>query len=285
MIRRSSDRKHRRNTAPTPPGQNLGICRYRTRSHESAAPPHITSKRVCNGTDTPTLRIIAPTSPPARLISARYDDPRRHGGVDVLRSRVLPPLRLQAGAARGRRHNGLLVTTDLRELTATRPVTTPNSHLRRLAQSPPTTTTRHTMKGVCSTPHTKKNTPRPQTAHRGQGSIATTRATCDVRAELWLVHWAWRGRDSPAPQEHDGGLGSYFFVGRVHAPPPSAWLSPRPRFPSRVSFMRAFFASCFGFMRRPAACAVYVADRPRGMTPDAASERRWRRDASLPPIL
>ena len=35
------------------------------------------------------------------------------------------------------------------------------------------------------------------------------------------MHWAWRGRDSPAPQEHDGGLGSYFFsVGRVHAPPP-----------------------------------------------------------------
>ena len=30
---------------------------------------------------------------------------------------------------------------------------------------------------------TKKRTaPRPKTAHRGQGSIATTRATCDVRA-------------------------------------------------------------------------------------------------------
>jgi hypothetical protein len=45
----------------------------------------------------------------------------------VLRSRV-PPLRLQAGAARGRHHNGLLVTSDLREMTATRPVTTPNLH-------------------------------------------------------------------------------------------------------------------------------------------------------------
>ena len=33
----------------------------------------------------------------------------------------------------------------------------------------------------------------------------------------------------------------FFFVGRVHAPPHSAWLSPRPHFPSRVSFMRAFF--------------------------------------------
>ena len=71
----------------------------------------------------------------------------------------------------------------------------------------------------------------------------------------------------------------------VHTPPPSAWLSPRPRFPSRVSFMRVFFASYCGFVRRPAACAVYVADRPRGMTPDAASERRRRWDASLPPIL
>ena len=106
----------------------------------------------------------------------------------MLRSRV-PPLRLQAGAARGRHHNGLLVTSDLREMTATRPVTTPNFHLRHLAQSPPTTTTRHTKTGVCSTPHNNKKTPRPQTPHRGQGSIATTRATCDVRAELRLVHW------------------------------------------------------------------------------------------------
>ena len=24
------------------------------------------------------------------------------------------------------------------------------------------------------------------------------------------MHWAWRARDSPSPQEHDGGLGSYF---------------------------------------------------------------------------
>ena len=56
-------------------GSNLGICRYRTRSHESAAPPHVTSTRGCNGTDTSTLRIIAPTSPPARLISARSRRP------------------------------------------------------------------------------------------------------------------------------------------------------------------------------------------------------------------
>ena len=40
-----------------------------------AAPPHVTSTRGCNGTDTSTLRIIAPTSPPARLISARSRRP------------------------------------------------------------------------------------------------------------------------------------------------------------------------------------------------------------------
>ena len=34
MIRRSSRRRNRRSTAPTPPGQNLGIFRYRARSHE-----------------------------------------------------------------------------------------------------------------------------------------------------------------------------------------------------------------------------------------------------------
>ena len=97
-------------------------------------------------------------------------------------------------------------------MTATRPVTTPNLHLRRLAQSAPTTTTRHTKTGVCATPHKKKKPRRaPKRHNRGQGSIATTRATCDVRAELRLVHRAWRGRDSPAPQEHDGGLGSLFF--------------------------------------------------------------------------
>ena len=25
------------------------------------------------------------------------------------------------------------------------------------------------------------------------------------------MHWAWRGRGSPAPQEHGGELGSFFF--------------------------------------------------------------------------
>jgi hypothetical protein len=57
----------------------------------------------------------------------------------------------------------------------------------------------------------------------------------------------------------------------------------RVAFLSCVFFSRHTAGSCGG--RRLALCAVYVADRPRGMTPDAASERRWRRDASLPPIL
>ena len=174
----------------------------------------------------------------------------------MFRSRV-PPLRLQAGAARGRHHNGLLVTSDLRELTATRPVTTPNLHLRRLAQSPLTTTTRHIKDGRFSTPHKKRTAPRPQTAHRGQGSIATTRATCDVRAELRLVHWAWRGRDSPAPQEHDGGLGSYFFssVECTHRPLLRGYHHghiSRVAFLSCVLFSRHAVCSCGG--RRLALC-------------------------------
>ena len=133
MIRRSSGPRNRRRTAPTTPGQNLCICRYRTRSHESAAPPptHVASTRGCNGTDTPTLRIIAPTSPPARLISARSRRPtttRRRRCASISSA----PMRLQAGAARGRHHDGLpvtsMVTSDLREMTATRPVTTQNLH-------------------------------------------------------------------------------------------------------------------------------------------------------------
>ena len=172
-------------------------------------------------------------------------------------------------------------------MTTTRPVTTPNLHFAPPCAKPADHhDTPHKDGRLFNAAQKKRITPRPQTKHRGQGSIATTRATCDVRAELRLVHWAWRGRGSPAPLEHDGGLGSYFFsVGRGQAPPPSAWLSPRHFSPSRVSFMRAFFASCCGFVggRRLALCDV--AERPRGMAPDAASERRWRWGASLPPIL
>ena len=103
----------------------------------------------------------------------------------------------------------------------------------------------------------KRTTPRPQTAHRGQGSIATTRATCDVRAELRLVHWAWRGRDSPAPQEHDGGLGSYFFssVECTHRPLLRGYHHghiSRVAFLSCVLFSRHAACSCGG--RRLALC-------------------------------
>ena len=52
--------------------------------------------------------------------------------------------------------------------------------------------------------------------------------------------------------------GRFIFVGRGQAPNPSAWLSPRHFSPSRVPFMRAFFASCCGFVggRRFALCDV-----------------------------
>ena len=69
----------------------------------------------------------APPHPPPHVRSQLAHDPRRHGGVDGLRSRV-PPLRLQAGAARVTHHNESLVTWDLCKMTATRPVTTPNLH-------------------------------------------------------------------------------------------------------------------------------------------------------------
>ena len=187
-----------------------------------------------------------------------------------------PPLRLQAGAARGRHHNGLLVTSDLHEMTATRPVTRPNLHLRRLAQSPPTTTMTPHKDGRLFNAAQKKTAPRPQTKHRGQGPIATTRATCDVRrAELRLVHWVWRGRDSPAPQEHDGGLGSYFVssVECTHRPLLRGYHHGHI---SRVAVLSCVFFSRHAVCswRQPAACAVYVADRPRGVAPDAAPERR-----------
>jgi len=175
----------------------------------------------------------------------------------VLRSRV-PPLRLQAGAARGRHHNGLLVTSDLREMTATRPVTTPNLHCAPPCAKPADHhDTPHQRRAFFNAAHKKRTAPRPKTSHRGQGSIATTRATCDVRAELRLVHWAWRGRDSPAPQEHDGGLGSYFFssVECTHRPLLRGYHHghiSRVAFLSCVLFSRHAACSCGG--RRLALC-------------------------------
>ena len=175
----------------------------------------------------------------------------------MLRSRV-PPLRLQAGAARGRHHNGLLVTSDLREMTATRPVTTPNLHCAPPCAKPADHhDTPHKDGRLFNAAQKKRTAPRPQTAYRGQGSIATTRATCDVRAELRLVHWAWRGRDSPAPQEHDGGLGSYFFssVECTHRPLLRGYHHghiSRVAFLSCALFSRHAVCSCGG--RRLALC-------------------------------
>ena len=162
-------------------------------------------------------------------------------------------------------------------MTVTRPVTTPNLHFAPpCAKSPPTTTTRHIETGVFQRRTKKRTAPRPQTAHRGQGAIATTRATCDVRAESRRVHWARRGRDGPAPQEH--GVANW---GRSSFRPSSARTAPfcvaitTATFPeSRLSYVPFFRAMLRARVRRPAACAVYVADRPRSVTPDAAPERR-----------
>ena len=118
--------------------------------------------------------------------------------------------------------------------------------------------------------------------HREQGSIATTRATCDARAESRRVHWAWRGRDSPAPPEHDGELGSFLFSsveGRHRALPRGYHHGTfrRVAFLSCVLFLRHVLGSCGG--RRLVLCDV--AERPMGMSPDVASERRQRWEASI----
>ena len=185
---------------------------------------------------------------------------------------------------------GIIVDYLLHRTYVKRPQHGPSPHqictARRLAQSPPTTTTRHTKTGVCSTPHQKKNHAAPSNEtsrtriHRHNAS--------DVRCEGGVAACALGVAGSWQPSAAGARRRAkvvFFFVGRGQAPPPSAWLSPRHFSPSRVSFMRAFFASRCGFVggRRLALCDV--AERPRGMAPDAASERRWRWGASLPPIL
>ena len=129
-------------------------------------------------------------------------------------------------------------------MTATRPVTTPNLHFAPPCAKPADHhDTPHKDGRLFNAAQKKRTTPRPQTTHRGQGSIATTRATCDVRAELRLVHWAWRGRGSPAPLEHDGGLGSYFFssVEGRHRPLLRGY--------HHGTFRRVAFLSCVLFSR------------------------------------
>ena len=138
-----------------------------------------------------------PPQPPPHLRTRLAHDPRRrrHGGVDVLRARV-PPLRLQAGEARGTHHNVPRVTWDLCEMTATRsPPPRQICTARRLAQSPLTTTTRHIETGVFQrrTKKEKRRAPKLHIADKDQSP--QTRATCDVRTESRRVHWARRGRD------------------------------------------------------------------------------------------
>ena len=163
----------------------------------------------------------------------------------MLRSRV-PPLRLQAGAARGRCHNGLLVTSDLREMTATRPVTTPNLHCAPPCAKPADhhDTPQPSKTGVFQRRTKKEQRRAPKLHIADKGPIATTRATCDVRAELRLVHWAWRGRDSPAPQGHARRAGVVFFVRRS-----SARTAPFCVAITTATFHRVAFLSCVLFSR------------------------------------
>ena len=94
-------------------------------------------------------------------------------------------------------------------MTATRPVTTPNLHCAPPCAKPADHHDTPRRDGRSFKAAQRRTAPRPQTPHRGQGSIATTRATCDVRAESRRVHLAWRVCDSPALQEHGGELGSF----------------------------------------------------------------------------
>ena len=55
------------------------------------------------------------------------------------------------------------------------------------------------------------------------------------------MHWAWRGRDSPAPQEHDGGLGSYFFRRSSARTAPFCVAITTATFPESRFFHACFF--------------------------------------------
>ena len=101
-----------------------------------------------------------PQQPPPHHRTRLAHDPRRHGGVDVLRARV-PPLRLQAGEARGTHHNGSRVTWDLCEMTATRPVPTPNLYCAPPCAKPADHHGTPHRDGRFSTPHKKKNNAAP----------------------------------------------------------------------------------------------------------------------------
>ena len=99
-------------------------------------------------------------------------------------------------------------------MTATRPVTTPNLHCAPPCAKP---ADHH------DTPHSdgrlfnaaqkkeQRRDPKRHIAGKDQSPQRERRAMCDVRAESRRLHWARRGRDGPAPQEHGGELGSFFF--------------------------------------------------------------------------
>ena len=72
-------------------------------------------------------------------------------------------------------------------MTATRPVPTPNLHCAPPCEKPSDQHDTPHRDGRFSTPHKERTAPRPQTTHRGQGSNATTRATCDVRGRSRAV--------------------------------------------------------------------------------------------------
>ena len=134
-------------------------------------------------------------------------------------------------------------------MTATRPVTTPNLHCAPPCAKPADHHDTPRRDGRSFKAAQRRTAPRPQTPHRGQGSIATTRATCDVRGESRRVHWAWRGRGSSAPLEHNGGLRSYFFslVESRHRPLLRGY--------HHGTFRRVAFLSCVFFFTRHAAGA------------------------------
>ena len=55
------------------------------------------------------------------------------------------------------------------------------------------------------------------------------------------MHWAWRGRDSPAPQEHGGALGSFLFFR-----PTNACTAPfRVAITTALFTESRFFHACF----------------------------------------
>ena len=132
---------------------------------------------------------------------------------------------------------------------------------RRLSQSPLTTPGHATQRRAFVQRRTKKKKHAAPSNGTSRTRIHRHNAS-DVRCEGGVaacalgVAGSWQ--PSAAGARRRAGV-VFVFVGRGQAPPPSAWLSPRHFSPSRVSFMRAFFAPCCGFVvrGRPVACAVW----------------------------